>query len=117
MDLRFRFLLTRSTVRRNNPAVTMNKSFRTAFWAMCLGLTVPMVLFIGVELTPGGRAARKSILAANEYRGSLRGYWSQAQAKLAASESAGQIPRGTNGSNPPPPPGPPPAGEGELEAI
>jgi hypothetical protein len=29
----------------------MNASFRTAFWAMCLGFTVPMVLFVGVELT------------------------------------------------------------------
>ncbi|MGQ0636740.1 MAG: hypothetical protein ACT4QC_19185 [Planctomycetaceae bacterium] len=35
----------------------MNKSFRTAFWAMCLGLTVAMMLFVGVELT-GGRPAK-----------------------------------------------------------
>lgn len=46
----------------------MNASFRTAFWAMCLGLTVPMVLFVGVELTSGGRPSRKSVLTAADAR-------------------------------------------------
>jgi hypothetical protein len=44
----------------------MNASFRTAFWAMCLGLSVPMVLFVGVELTSGGRVPRKSMAAAEQ---------------------------------------------------
>lgn len=66
----------------------MNASFRTAFWAMCLGLTVPMVLFVGAELTPGGRAARKAALTAADRRGSLRLKWDEARAKLAA----GQLP-------------------------
>jgi hypothetical protein len=35
----------------------MNHSFRTAFWAMCLGLTVPMLLFIGAELVSGNQHA------------------------------------------------------------
>src|SRR5579859_7767823 len=61
----------------------MNTSFRTAFWAMCLGLTVPMVLFIGVEMSPGGRAARKSSAAAADYRGSLRSFWAHPELRLA----------------------------------
>lgn len=50
----------------------MNASFRTAFWALCLGLTVPMLLFVGVELTSGGHASRKTALANKDSRGSLR---------------------------------------------
>jgi type IV pilus assembly protein PilQ len=61
----------------------MNASFRTAFWALCLGLTVPMVLFVGVELTSGGNASRQVPLSAYEHRGSLRGYWQNADPKLA----------------------------------
>src|SRR6266478_483308 len=61
----------------------MNTSFRTAFWALCLGLTVPMVLFVGVELTSGGNAARKARLSAYDHRGSLRGYWEKSDPKRA----------------------------------
>src|SRR5579872_7100641 len=62
----------------------MNTSFRTAFWAMCLGLTVPMVLFVGVELSSGGgRAAKKAALSAADDRGSLRAHWEQAESKSA----------------------------------
>lgn len=35
----------------------MNQPFRTAFWAMCLGLTLPMLLFIGAELVSGNQHA------------------------------------------------------------
>src|SRR5262245_1503989 len=61
----------------------MNASFRTAFWALCLGLTVPMVLFVGVELTSGGNASRQAPLTAYEHRGSLRGYWQKVDPQLA----------------------------------
>ncbi len=61
----------------------MNASFRTAFWAMCLGLTVPMVLLVGVELTSGGRAARNSSLAAADSNASLRSQWAIAGSKRA----------------------------------
>jgi type II secretory pathway component GspD/PulD (secretin) len=50
----------------------MNASFRTAFWAMCLGLTVPMVLFVGVELTTGSKARHATSLAAADRDISLR---------------------------------------------
>ncbi len=50
----------------------MNASFRTAFWAMCLGLTVPMVLFVGVELTTGSKARHATSLAAADRGISLR---------------------------------------------
>ena len=50
----------------------MNASFRTAFWAMCLGLTVPMVLFIGVELISPGSTARKASVAAADRNASLQ---------------------------------------------
>jgi hypothetical protein len=59
----------------------MNASFRTAFWAMCLGLTVPMILLVGVELTSGGRANRKSSLAAGDQTASLRSQWENAPSK------------------------------------
>jgi hypothetical protein len=49
----------------------MNASFRTAFWAMCLGLTVPMMLFVGVELTSGGRSSANRKLASAISVGSL----------------------------------------------
>ena len=66
----------------------MNASFRTAFWAMCLGFTVPMVLFVGVELTSGGRSpASKSALASVDHRGSLRAKWGRAESKLLAKKS------------------------------
>src|SRR4029077_17278980 len=42
----------------------MNASFRTAFWAMCLGLMVPMVLFIGAEVIAPGSTSRKAAAAA-----------------------------------------------------
>ena len=61
----------------------MNASFRTAFWAMCLGLTVPMVLLVGVELTSGGRASRRSSLAAADSNASLRSQWEGAALKSA----------------------------------
>ena len=64
----------------------MNASFRTAFWAMCLGLTVPMVLLVGVELTSGGRAARKSSLAAADSNASLRSQWASAGSNRASPE-------------------------------
>lgn len=54
----------------------MNASFRTAFWAMCLGLTVPMTLFVGVELTSGGRAPANRRNAAAMASGSLQSRWS-----------------------------------------
>src|SRR5579863_10373560 len=50
----------------------MNASFRTAFWAMCLGLTVPMVLFIGVELISPGSTGRKVAAAAGDRNESLQ---------------------------------------------
>ena len=50
----------------------MNASFRTAFWAMCLGLTVPMVLFIGVELMSPGSTSRKTAVAAADSNESLQ---------------------------------------------
>jgi len=53
----------------------MNASFRTAFWAMCLGLTVPMMLFVGVELTSGGRTSANRKAAGVMGAGSLRSQW------------------------------------------
>jgi hypothetical protein len=50
----------------------MNASFRTAFWAMCLGFTVPMVLFVGVELTSGGKARQAVSASAGGREKSLR---------------------------------------------
>ena len=66
----------------------MNASFRTAFWAMCLGLTVPMVLLVGVELTSGGRAARNSSLAAAVSNASLRSQWAIAGSKRASRDES-----------------------------
>ena len=60
----------------------MNASFRTAFWAMCRGLTVPMVLFVGVEMTSGG-GLRKAGMAAHLGRGSLRDHWKKTGDKVA----------------------------------
>jgi hypothetical protein len=42
----------------------MNSSFRTAFWAMCLGLAIPMGMFVVLEITSGGNAARMARRAA-----------------------------------------------------
>ena len=53
----------------------MNASFRTAFWAMCLGLTVPMMLFVGVELTSGGRTSANRKAAGVMGAGSLQSHW------------------------------------------
>lgn len=50
----------------------MNASFRTAFWALCLGITVPMVLFIGVELISPGSTSRKATVAAADRNESLQ---------------------------------------------
>jgi hypothetical protein len=50
----------------------MNASFRTAFWAMCLGFTVPMVLFVGVELASGGKARQPVSTSAGGREKSLR---------------------------------------------
>lgn len=58
----------------------MNASFRTAFWAMCLGLTVPMMLLVGVEMTSHGRGARGALTAGNQ-GGSLRNRLESAQRK------------------------------------
>jgi hypothetical protein len=62
----------------------MNASFRTAFWAMCLGLTVPMVLFIGVELITPGSTARKASVAAADRNASLQTRLQSAAAKPAS---------------------------------
>ncbi len=78
----------------------MNASFRTAFWAMCLGLTVPMVLFVGVELTPGGRAARKSAQAASDRRGSLRLNWAHAGLKTPPDHASPADSTGEKSSHP-----------------
>jgi type II secretory pathway component GspD/PulD (secretin) len=51
----------------------MNASFRTAFWALCLGLTVPMMLFVGGVMTPNGRALANRKAAAGV--GSLQSRW------------------------------------------
>jgi hypothetical protein len=77
----------------------MNASFRTAFWAMCLGLTVPMVLFVGVELTSGGRSARNSSLAASDHRGSLRSYWEKSESKIAKQDDPSDSRPGTSKSS------------------
>jgi hypothetical protein len=58
----------------------MNASFRTAFWAMCLGLTVPMMLFVGVELTSGGRTTANRKLATVISPGSLEKQWKTGEA-------------------------------------
>lgn len=50
----------------------MNTSFRTAFWALCLGLSVPMVMFVAFRLASGGRADRTATLAAADLRSSLK---------------------------------------------
>ena len=42
-----------------------------------------MVLFVGVELTSGGRAARKSAVSATDYGVSLRTQWKTAEAQRA----------------------------------
>ena len=65
----------------------MNASFRTAFWAMCLGLVVPMVLFVGTELTSGGRARHRPDRGIADQRGSLRDHWRKTGAKVAARKS------------------------------
>src|SRR5262245_25753859 len=66
----------------------MNASFRTAFWALCLGLTVPMILFVGVELASGGRPARKSGVPAADRRRSLRDLWNRPAGKIASRKPA-----------------------------
>src|SRR5258708_3510853 len=76
----------------------MNASFRTAFWAMCLGLTVPMVLLVGVELTSGGRAARRSSLAAADSNASLRSQWAGAGSKRASRDEPAPRVSGKSGS-------------------
>jgi hypothetical protein len=76
----------------------MNTSFRTAFWAMCLGLTVPMVLFVGVEMTSGGRAARSASGTASDHRGSLRSYWEHPRTKLAGNVAPPGPVRGKSGA-------------------
>jgi type II secretory pathway component GspD/PulD (secretin) len=76
----------------------MNTSFRTAFWAMCLGLTVPMVLFIGVEMTSGKRAAQNSKVTASNHRGSLRSYWEKSASKSGRRDSPPSLARGSSGS-------------------
>jgi hypothetical protein len=74
----------------------MNASFRTAFWALCLGLTVPMVLFVGVELMSGGKARRASSAAAAEKKSSLRTQFDKPSAKKGGSDSAtGRSPGGS----------------------
>lgn len=50
----------------------MNASFRTAFWAMCLGITVPMVLFVCTRLASGSKAPHATPVAAAEKKTSLR---------------------------------------------
>jgi hypothetical protein len=62
----------------------MNASFRTAFWAMCLGLTVPMMLFVGVELTSGGRTSANRKLATVISPGSLEKQWKTGEAEGGA---------------------------------
>lgn len=37
----------------------MNSSLRTAFWALCLSLALPMAMFVGVEIWGGARPAPK----------------------------------------------------------
>src|SRR5262245_18589212 len=80
----------------------MNASFRTAFWALYLGLTVPMVLFVGVELTSGGNASRQAPLSAYDHRGSLRGYWQKADTKLAIRAPLAEAKKDRPGSSPEP---------------
>jgi type II secretory pathway component GspD/PulD (secretin) len=59
----------------------MNTSFRTAFWAMCLGLVVPMVLYVGAELS--GAPGRRNGKAISDRRGSLRDYLQKSDPKVA----------------------------------
>ncbi|MBI3864182.1 MAG: hypothetical protein HY290_20045 [Planctomycetia bacterium] len=66
----------------------MNASFRTAFWALCLGLTVPMVLFVGVELASGGRARRAIAGSAADQKSSLRTRLSETDSKANGSRIA-----------------------------
>src|SRR5262245_43750407 len=80
----------------------MNASFRTAFWALCLGLTVPMVLFVGVELTSGGNASRQAPLTAYDHRGSLRGYWQKADTTLAIRAPLAEAAKDRRGASPEP---------------
>lgn len=42
---------------------------------MCLGLTIPMTLFVGVEMTSGGRTTSKTKAAAALATGSLKSRW------------------------------------------
>ena len=77
----------------------MNASFRTAFWAMCMGLTVPMVLLVGVELTSGGRAARKSSLPIADSSVSLRSQWEGAGSKHATRDASAFLLSGKSGSH------------------
>src|SRR5262249_58838912 len=65
----------------------MNASFRTAFWALCLGLTVPMILFVGVELASSGRPAQQSGVPAADRRRSLRDLWKRPANKIASRRS------------------------------
>lgn len=44
----------------------MNASFRTAFWAMCLGLAVPMTLFVGGTVTSEAQPQGKRPIAARK---------------------------------------------------
>ena len=57
----------------------MNASFRAAFWAMCLGLTVPMMLYVGVELTSGGRPTSKKV-PGSDRPDSLQAQWNGQEA-------------------------------------
>lgn len=44
----------------------MNGSFRTAYWTLCLGLTIPMLLFVAVELTTGEGETAREVAAGKE---------------------------------------------------
>ncbi len=82
-------------VSRNDLVLLMNTSFRTAFWAMCLGLIVPMVLYVGAELS-GGRSQRRPDKALADHHGSLREYLQKVGPKTADRKSTGhQSPRQT----------------------
>src|SRR5437016_4172423 len=78
----------------------MNASFRTAFWALCLGLTVPMVLFVAARLTTHGLDRRAAAMASADRAGSLRTRLETGSGK--SSGGSGSALSKSNGSTTPP---------------
>lgn len=58
-----------------------NKLFRNAFWAMCMGFTIPMTLFVVAKLRSGQAPLGMAVADNGPRAGSLRGQWNQESSK------------------------------------